>query len=358
MKVATLTLPIHVNYGAVLQAFALHKALIHIGHEPFLLDIRPSIYKKSQSLSVLSFVKSFILRLKKMDSEYGNTLFENFINENLVRTDKIRFPSQLDRLPEYDAYIVGSDQVWRSEYALYIELFYFNFIQTKSLKISYAASFGKADWTYNSEQTNNCRSLLAEFTSVSVREESGRHLVKSKLNADAVHVLDPTFLVEPGDYSALIDNKSDKIFGDNDVFCYVLDLNFAKDNLISTFRSKSSVNKVLCNDGKSDKNKISIENWLQGIRDSSFVITDSFHGMVFCLIFQKEFLILANNSRGYERFSSLLGQLGLLDRLVDENAIDNFSSESLKRIDYSYVNPILDKMKVTSMHFLKQSLIK
>jgi len=358
MKVGTLTLPLHVNYGAVLQAFALHKALEKAGHEPILLDIRSSIYKRNDFLSCLSFIKSTASRFKKNEPEYGNILFEDFINRTLNKTTRIRFYFQLNRFLKYDAYVVGSDQVWRSEFALNIELFYLDFVKKGSLKLSYAASFGKAEWTYNPEQTNNCRRLLRKFDAVSVREESGKNLVKSKLYGEAIHVLDPTMIIDLDEYNKLIEEKSDSLFGVDDVFCYVLDLNTEKQRLISSFCSHKSLNGVICNEGKTDKDKISIENWLQGIRDSEFVITDSFHGMVFCILFEKEFVVLANNKRGYERFSSLLGQLGILERLLDESLLDNFSIESMHQIDYKKVNCKLDEMKKLSITFLQKNLTK
>lgn len=357
MRVGTLTLPLHVNYGAVLQAFALHKALESAGHQPILLDIRSSIYKKNDFLSFLSFFKTSLVKLKRKESEYGNVSFGHFIEKNLNKTPKIRFKYQLNNLSKKEAYIVGSDQVWRSEYALNIELFYFDFVKQDSVKLSYAASFGKKEWSYSPTQTENCSRLLKEFAAISVREKSGKELVKSKLDCEATHVLDPTMIISLNEYNRLIEDKADKLYGVGDVFCYVLDLNIAKQELISSFCSKKRLNEVICNKGKSDKNKTSIENWLQGIRDSEFVITDSFHGMVFCILFEKEFLVLANNGRGYDRFTSLLGQLGIIERLIDESLIDGFSFESLQKIDYQKVNFELNKMKILSLSFLKENLL-
>jgi len=358
MKVTTITLPLHVNYGAVLQAYALHQALINAEHEPVLLDIRSSIYKKNDFLSLLSFIKGFMSRLKKKETEYGNTFFEEFVNRNINKTKKIRFGFQLSGLPKSEAYVVGSDQVWRSEYALNIELFYLNFVKKGALKLSYAASFGKGDWSYNPLQTENCKALIKEFDAVSVRELSGRNLVEAQLDASAIHVLDPTMIIGIEKYNCLIEDYSDKLYGNRDLFCYVLDINQEKQRLISSFCSEKSLNEVICNKGKTDKDKISIENWLQGIRDSKFVITDSFHGMVFCILFEKEFIVLANNSRGYERFSSLLGQLGISERLVDETMLEDFSVTSLRGIDYKKVNDQLCILKEKSIFFLQSSLSK
>lgn len=358
MKVATLTLPIHVNYGAILQAYALHQALIDAGHEPILLDIRPSIYKKNDFLSLVSFTKNYISRMINKDTEYGNEFFKQFVDKNIRKTAKIRFHLQLARLARFDAYVVGSDQVWRSEYALNIELFYLNFVEKNSLKLSYAASFGKGDWTYNALQTENCKALIKDFDAVSVRELSGQELVAGKLDAVATHVLDPTMIIDVDHYNKLIEFNSDKRFGCSDLFCYVLDINEQKQKLISAFCERERLSENLCNKGKVDKDKMSIENWLQGIRDSRFVITDSFHGMVFCILFEKDFIVLANNSRGYERFSSLLGQLGISERLIDENMLNQFSSEKLIEIDYKSVNDRLKLLKNKSISFLNYSLLK
>lgn len=356
MKVGMLTLPLHVNYGAVLQAYALQQALKELGHDPILLDIRSSLYKKNSILSFLSYFKALVLRTKARECEYGNLYFERFVDTHLNKTKKIRFKYQLDRFSNYDAYVVGSDQVWRSDYALNIELFYLDFVGQATTKLSYAASFGKSEWGYNALQTKSCSKLLKRFHRVSVREESAVELVRTKLGGLSDCVLDPTMIIPLNKYNDLICEGADNLFGKNDLFCYVLDLSSEKRKLISMCAEKKSLNEVIFNDSRLDKDKMSIENWLQGIRDSRFIITDSFHGMVFCILFNKEFIVLANRERGYERFSSLLGQLGLLDRLISDDLFEIPDSFEEREIDYSLVNNLLEKKRDLSVQFLKEGL--
>jgi len=355
MKVATLTLPLHVNYGAVLQAFALQKALTGLGYNSFLLDIRPSIYKENVFISLLSHIKTSFNKFKNDECEYGNLDFEKFINKHINKTEKIRYSWQLKSKSHFDAYIVGSDQVWRKEYALRIEMFYFDFVRSGKT-LSYAASFGKSDWTYTPKQTENCSRLLSKFDAVSVREESGKSIVSSKMGCTATHVLDPTMIISEQHYHDLIEESSDKIFSKQDIFCYVLDKNSEKEQLINSLCKEKEMNRVFCNEGLEDKNKISIENWLQGIRDSGIVVTDSFHGMVFCILFKKDFIIMANTQRGYERFKSLLSELKITDRLINEKNLREFDYGKLEDINYDEVTTLLNKRRIDSIDFLKNSL--
>lgn len=356
MRVATLTLPLHVNYGAMLQAYALHSAIEIEGKEAILLDIRPSLYKKNLLLSLASYFKSLYRRNKHKAPEYGNKNFETFADTYIKKTDKIRFRFQFKKYQGFSSYVVGSDQVWRSEYALNIEMFFFNFLNENAKRFSYAASFGKADWTYTKVQEDNCKLLMQSFGAVSVREKSAVSLVKEKFDCNATHVLDPTMIIPVERYNNLIERGATKKYSSKSVFSYVLDINSEKRDVISRISKEIKMPEEICNDGLDDVDKMSIENWLKGIRDSGFVVTDSFHGMVFCLIFEKEFLILANNNRGYERFTSLLNYLGVTDRIVNEGDLKAFRLKGLRPIDYNLVNENLTVQRKKSIKFLQQAL--
>lgn len=354
MKTATLTLPLHVNYGAMLQAYALHKAIESLGKEPILLDIRPSIYKNNFVIGLASYLKSKIKQIVSSSSEYGNVEFEIFSEKYLNKSKKIRFQYQLRNYCNYSSYIVGSDQVWRSEYALNIGLFYFDFLPNHKKRSSYAASFGKSDWSYSNNQRETCKKLIDKFELVSVREKSAVELVNKNLCKDAVHVIDPTMIIDPQYYNDLIEIGSKNNFSKNHLFSYVLDITDEKEYIISTLSNELNLTKHVCNEGLEDSKKMSIEDWLQGIRDSRFIVTDSFHGMVFCLIFKKDFIVLANNHRGYERFSSLLSDLGLMDRLVSEADLSRFQFTELESIDYELVGSNLAKLKEYSLDILEK----
>jgi hypothetical protein len=355
-NIATLTLPLHVNYGAMLQAYALHKAIEDLGYTPLLLDIRPSLYKKNILLSFGSYLKNLLKRIKKCEPEYGNFEFERFAKSYLNKTKKIRFNYQFRNHLDYFGYVVGSDQVWRAEYALNIGMFFFDFLPDECRRVSYAASFGKSSWSYTPEQTEKCLLELKKFQAISVRENSAVELVKDKLNCSSEHVLDPTMIVPIDTYHDLIKKNATSNFNKSDMFSYVLDMNDEKKSVISSMSIELGLTEKICNEGLSDYNKMSIEDWLQGIRDCGFVITDSFHGMVFCILFRKEFLILANNNRGYERFDSLLTELGIPERLINENELKTFQSCAIQPINYEMVNVKLSLSIDKSITFLKNAI--
>ena len=117
----------------------------------------------------------------------------------------------------FDAYVVGSDQVWRPTYNLGDKLFdmYLAFADGQQVKrLSYAASFGVDKWEYSDDQTRICSELAKQFDAISVREKSGVKLCADNLGVDAIHVLDPTMLLDPSDYNKLIGKQiSDKTTG-------------------------------------------------------------------------------------------------------------------------------------------------
>lgn len=376
MRIGILTLPLHTNYGGILQAYALQTTLERMGHEVVIFDTPnkcplPPLWKLP-----LSFAKRILLKsMGRIDrifiERYNNRVYhvitkeiQPFIDEKIHRKVFTKF-SKLDAY-DFDAIVVGSDQVWRSIYFIPMwfgqpmENAYLSFTKGWNIKrISYAASFGTDKWEYNEKQTLHSKKSLQMFDAVSVREENGVKLCKQYFDVDALHVLDPTMLLDANDYIELFKQKQTPKSKGN-LLNYVLDETDEIESLIKKVASMKkmvpfAVNNTYEGDNTKPLNqriKPSVETWLRGFYDADFVITDSFHACVFSIIFKKQFVVVGNKDRGMSRFESLLKLFGLEDRLVDVHC----DVSILQQIDYDNVYSIYDKLKESSMIYLSGSL--
>ena len=377
MRIGILTLPLHTNYGGILQAYALQTVLERMGHEVVVFDTPnkcplPPLWKLP-----LSFAKRILLKsMGRIDrifiERYNNRVYpvitkeiQPFIDEKIHRKVFANFSKIGAR--EFDAIVVGSDQVWRSIYfvpmwlGFPIENAYLSFTKGWNLKrISYAASFGTDKWEYNEEQTLHSREALQMFDAVSVREENGVKLCKQYFDVDALHVLDPTMLLDVNEYIELFKQKQTPKSKGN-LLNYVLDETDEIERLMKKVASMKkmvpfAVNNPYEGDNTKPLNqriKPSVETWLRGFYDADFVITDSFHACVFSIIFKKQFIVIGNKERGMARFESLLKMFGLEERLVDEKVDVN----NLYPIDYDKVYNLYGQLKERSLHFLSENLV-
>lgn len=309
MRIGILTQPLKANYGGILQNWALQQVLIKLGHEPITIDLLP---QPSLSRFILSTVKSLILwfipsrRRKFIRWHYKRSpLFEKFVENKIRKTDVChRYSMDLVQKYHLDALIVGSDQIWRPIYNR--DVLYDMFLRFakdfKGKKIAYAASFGVGQWEFTEEQTRICSSLVQTFDAVSMREESGVRLCKEYLKINAIPVLDPTLLVEKEAYLKLCSHvpKREEAF----LAAYVLDASSEVEDVIKEEARKRG---IMVRRYSADANaELTVEEWISIFRDASFIVTDSFHGTVFSIIFEKPFRLMTNEKRGSSRFTDLL----------------------------------------------------
>lgn len=374
MKIGILTLPLHTNYGGILQAYALQTVLERMGHKVIVLTKDRVETPNGWSgflLYAKRFIEKFILRRKiSLRPEWHNLqnykiLSKNtqkFIDNHIHGCINNNLSKIKDSCLNLDAIVVGSDQIWRPVYIGNtlrdtVANAYLDFAKDWRIKkISYAASFGVDEWEYTPEETDIVRSLIKKFDAISVREESGVRLCKEFLNVDSTHVLDPTLLLTKEDYEKLIPN-SIRNKGYNHVLTnYVLDSNkeitqfiirVAEERKLTTFKLEVSDSA----DGK--MTQPSVEEWLQSFRAADFVITDSFHACVFCIQFRKPFVVIGNKSRGYGRFESFLKMLGLEGNLIS-NTSEYDSSKSYEITDEAY--KCLNNMRTISMDFINRHI--
>lgn len=383
MKIGILTQPLHANYGGLLQNYALQQVLIRAGHEVETIDWTPSNKSLRNSLSRIKWaLLSTLFRNKYQKLRYQPTDKEkriiqqhtnHFISTYIHHTKTILFKDGFCRQAKegnYDAYVVGSDQCWRPRYNAFLSSMFLDFVkEEKSKRIAYAASFGTDQWEYSPEMTAICAPLAQKFDFVSVREDSGVRLCKDYLGVDAVHVLDPTLLLNKDDYISLIEAEKEPQ-SRGTLFNYILDPDANKTAFINKVAKEKGLQsfQVLPKCQAETRTKEDIKNriedcvfpgvttWLRAFMDAEMTIVDSFHGMVFSIIFNKPFWVIGNANRGMSRFTSLLKVFHLEDRLLDANHLKDVDINL--PIDWSYVNAILEQKRNECKNLLLTELSK
>lgn len=363
MKIAILTQELWGNYGGILQNYALQIVLKRMGHDPYTVCYYGKSFRNWMWEVLKYFVKVIInhpnkrFGLKKFSFYQYNHNRGNgaFCIKYIQRSKPMRgINTNAKFISEYDAFIVGSDQVWRPRYNLgrKSDYMYLEFLKDNSSvkKIAYAASFGVDEWEYDEQQTEKYQELIKQFDAISVRESSGVELCTKYLHADAIQVLDPTLMLSAEDYRSLIPEEENVSRGD--VCTYILDMTAEKQALIESFCSKNGLTWYAVGVPSHNGDFPSMESWLAGFANAKYVITDSFHGSVFSIIFNKPFVSIGNDARGMSRFNSLLKMFELEGRLI--KATD--SLEKISDPDWNLVSEKLKSWQEKSLEFLQENL--
>lgn len=377
MKIGILTLPLNSNYGGVLQAFALQTVLKRMGHDVLEVELKKNLRWQYPPLwkIPLSFGKRFLFKYivrrknqKILLERYERKIYPLLVHDILEFISKYIKQFKVDKFIDckgkFDAFVCGSDQIWRYKYYLFFEgdiaNVYLKFLGDDSCKrIAYAASFGTDNWEYPAKETAECKNWIQKFDAVSVREETGVKLCSTYYDIKAKHVLDPTMLLSKDDYVDLIE-KSDVPKSKGNLFCYILDNTDEKMNVVKNIEKQRHLSSFFmngdCGNWTEDLEKRiqpPVESWLRAFYDSEFIVTDSFHACVFSILFHKQFLVIGNKERGLARIYSLLSMFGLEDRLTSDTGLD---INRMKTIDYDRVDEILAKHREESRTFLIQAL--
>lgn len=348
MKIKLLTIWHEMNYGAELQAYATIRVLQEMGHQIKMIDIRLSDCRKP----------TFKGRIANIISSMGpaNKKFNTFWHRYIPTSRRYRSMASLrSHPPKGDIYLVGSDQVWNPDLTGdFTQLYFLNFGNDCVRRISYASSFGALEWTADS-QTEKVKVLLQRFSHISCRELSGVDILRKTFGIDSINVLDPTLLHD--DYLEL----TGKIKQRDTLVCYPLQkdpelLKYAGHLanqlglcLVNNNHTTTILKKVIWN-------KVSIEEWIRNIAESKFVITRSFHGLAFSIIYKKNFAIIASRNNRGTRIISLLTQLGLQDRYYADIQKCEENKPWDHPIDYDRVYASLNKMRTISFDYLKKAL--
>lgn len=378
MRIGILTLPLHTNYGGILQAYALQTILEKMGHQVVVFNKKIK-YSLPLWILPLSFTKRIIKKyiIGRKDTRIFAELYQKrdfpiiaqhtqyFINQ-YINTYKVDSFSTLKEA-DFDALVVGSDQVWRFKYFVSmfgegIENAFLLFAKDwRTRKIAYAASFGVDIWKLSKKQTRECKELIKKFDFISVREDSAVDLCKRYLGVDNVeHVLDPTLLLKKEDYIDLVLQGNEPVSGGN-LFYYLLDKDEQKMSAVEKTAQFLNLNPftVMPIDNRSrnieDRVYPTVTKWLRGFMDAKFVVTDSFHGVVFSILFNIPFVVISNETRGSARFLSVLKMFSLENRLINNS--DDLNKIFSSPINWDFVNNIHEQLKEKSYNLLNSNLI-
>ena len=315
------------NFGAILTVYALYKIIEDFGYNPLI------IYNNFYSNNLFADIRGNKFALK-----YLNIANEYFSKEELEKINE-----------KCDNFIVGSDQVWRAKAHGETAKFYFlNFAYNFKNKIAYSSSFGINYFEGELKDKILFKYYLKQFDKVSVREDDGVKICKEDFDVEATHVLDPVFLLN--DYDYLI-NKSRK--NKNNKFIAVYSLYTNIENELNFISNKLNLDiEYLIKDNE----EISVEDWIWTIKNSELLITDSFHGSCFAIIFNKPFVCILNEGGGISRLESLSNMFDIKDRIINDLSEVMNKPDFLLKMDYTEINKKLEIEKVKSLNWLKNAL--
>lgn len=360
MRINTITCHDVYNSGASLQAYALMKYLQECGHDVKIIDYKPEYLSRHYKLWIVAnpkYEKNIILKtmylLLKLPGRLWalktKKVFDNFRNQYLDITET-RYKSNeelKDNLPEADIYIAGSDQIWNATFTNgKDEAFYLDFVPNNKIKASYAASF--ATETFPEELKQKTSKMLSQFDYISVREKSGLEILKDMDIKNGVQVLDPVFLLDKEHWEKMcIDIKCTQK--------YLLVYDFDNNPLIKEIAIKISKEKglkiyTIFKSDYSDKviSQMGPIEFISYIKNAEFIISNSFHGTAYSLIFEKEFIVTNRVDKINTRMRDLLSEIGISERLVSNVDEINY----LSKLNYLDIKDNIDNLIKQSKLYL------
>lgn len=369
------------NYGTQLQAFATVEAVKELGFdfEIIIYHKNYSLFQKMKQINRLFHDGMFCnmlhgikrSKLVNQDTPFGRGYRERCVYVKRFK-DKYLLPYStvyngyeelVDGVRKYTTVLVGSDQVWLP--AGYASQFYnLMFVPDDISKVSYASSFGVSSIpVYHLKEA---KEFLDRMDYISVRELKGKEIVESVSDNKATVVVDPTMLID----RTIWEKMCVPIDGNRDyIFCYFLGIRREGREQAIDLQKKTGLKIVVLkhldgyiaeDDDFGDECPYNVgpEKFISFIKNAAFVLTDSFHGTVFSILFQKRFITFYRNNQSdslskNSRIDSLLGQLGIKDRLYSGEEIYKKINEE---IDYTAVQEKLELLRNESKEFLRFAL--
>lgn len=281
-----------------------------------------------------------------------------------------------DQLPELnyhcDKFVIGSDQLWNYWSTKENGAFFFlDFVEDSKKKIAYATSFGHSPYEAPAHALKEASFHMNRLDAISIREDEGVEICKNIFGVEAQRVIDPVFFLNEAHYDKLTGDakvkETDKFF-----FAYILSPSQEKRSLLMQIEEMTGIKVILVLDAQSPndddkkimnmpeavKENIELEDWLYYIKNAEFIITDSYHGLCFSLIFQKKFACIANIKRGLSRFKTLMDITGIEENIVFDVEEILRKQIYLKKVNYDYVWKKLNGEIQKSQKWLLQAIEK
>lgn len=351
------------NYGGVLQAFALCEVLKSYGFIAEQIDYNFWIKRDKKGIRNLSYYLINELFDKILWSRKKR--FEQFKRENIPSSKEVYIQNNVHQCNgQYDAFIVGSDQVWNMD--CFDPSFFLDFVSKDKMKISYAASIGKS--IINEEYERIYERYLSSFDYLSVREEDAKNILEKILNRSVELTLDPTLLLSRGQWEKYC-LKSEIRVKEPYIFCYFLGVDYEARHIAETFAKvyKKRIVTIPHVDGfnRSDlmfkAKKIynaDPRDFIKLIKNAEYIFTDSFHGSVFASIFMKQFFVMPRVKKDMNsRIKTLTDLFGSSEHFCDDaNKRTMEYLISVKPIDYRNSEEKLGKQKEASIKYLVDAI--
>ena len=303
------------NYGSILTYYALKEVVNGMGYS--CVFIRNPL--ANESLDVSKLVRSHPLR---------------FASEHYEMSEQYSLDKMSNHNEICDRFLLGSDQMWRYELsANYKYSYYFDFVGEDKTKIAYGTSFGSKNYTAPDGYKSGVKKHLLSFDGITVRDLVSQEILKRDYGIEAKTVMDPVFLCPREKFDALTDALTDFKIEEKYILAYILDPDAEIGKALSDIAEKENARILVAFDELGDKEKyrdmlslssdkvvgmgdLTVAEWLYLFKNAELVLTNSFHGTCFSIIYEKPFLALINSERGSDRFEFLLGQFGLKERLT------------------------------------------
>ncbi|MEP5341487.1 MAG: polysaccharide pyruvyl transferase family protein [Algibacter sp.] len=366
MKIKTITCHEVYNHGASLQEYALLKFLENQGHDSETIHYKPHYlsehfnfwrisnprYEKNILLKSIYLILKFPFRFKMLKRKKS---FDAFSKKHIKSTDKLYKTNddlKLD-LPEADAYICGSDQIWNSFFLNGKDpSFYLDFVPANTLKISYAASFAIDKLEDNIKEF--VKEKVSRLNNVSVRESSGKTILSDLGINNVTHVLDPVFLLEKSRWEKLC---LESIVKEDYIFVYDFDSNPLIENFVKKQKEKHGYKIVSVN---SNVKYANYNFYLDGpstfltlLSNAKFVVSNSFHAVAFSGIFKKQFTVFNRSEKINTRMRDFVNLLEIQNVLIsNESESENYNYT----IDYNAFDKRLATLTQKSKDFLINAL--
>ena len=352
MKINIITCHRAYNYGAVLQAYALEHYLESQGNEVKIIDYYPEELHKSEKQKGLKKLGRNFIRF--FDFRKSEKVFGNFLKNNLKLTQRYYSLDQLKKdPPKGDLYIVGSDQVWNCNTRNGNDDSYFlTFVPKNKIKASYAASIAMDELT--NEQKKRFSDKLKDFYAISVREKTAVKLLNEcKINI-AEKVLDPVFLLDKNNWDELANKSKLNLKDEKYIFVYGFKRQkniyqyarkLAKEKGCKVFSVNTNIEDYLLDVDKYFYN-VSPEDFLNLLRNAEAVVTNSFHGLSFSIIYRKNVHQFMKSGKENSRMIDLLNELNMSERLVENGEIIE------EDFNYNETAKIIEEERKGSINFL------
>lgn len=373
------------NYGTSLQGFATIKLIELLGHDYEIIRYikKRSLFEIARILPMYLMSGGFYNMKRWFIKKFHAKHTAEFAEDNAVRTRTMNAFKEKYFKPRshfyegyadlqkgsrnYDVIFVGSDQVWTPA-SLYSKFYNLLFVDDAVRKFSYASSFGVA--RIPARQHKKTAHYLNRLDAIGVREISGKNIVESLTSKQATVVLDPTLLLSKEKWESFVD--APQKYNEPYIFCYILGSNDMTRKAVDELKKATGLKVVYLrhvdeynrdDDTMGDYAPFDVSplDFVNLIRHASYVLTDSFHGSIFSIIFNKQFItfyryIQDSNSitNKNSRIDSLFDIFGLKDRIFRNNIV----TEINRPIDFASVNTILERERNKSLAFLKGNLEK